>query len=172
MKKAEISSDLKVKYGKTGKVMYREISINTPYLRGEKLFRAVIDPYANQESKSRTLSPKTKTNDSDKDARAPNSSHNLAQSDNRLMSQPKLPKLLNTPSRHHLLSQSSSGKTYSNPYAPTITKKKPTSDVPPPKSKVERTHQLPIVPTVKSQNFQTPASQGRQFYVVCALLLV
>ena len=168
MKRGE-AGDLKVKYGKTGKLMYREISINTPYLRGEKLFRAVINPYTKEETHSRTLSPKARGSvqqaESGPDARNPQPPQNLAQSDTNLGSRSRLPRLLNSVPRQQPVSQSHAPSTYASPYAPAITKKRPAFEPVAPKPKAERPPHFPAmkVPTLTSL-VQAPKSH----YVVGA----
>ena len=169
MKKAEDGS-LKVRFGKNGKVMFREITMNTPYLKGEKLYRAVIDPYTREESKSRTLSPKLRMSAAElSDSKPAASSNHLTMSEAKFQSQVKLPKLLNSGQRPFIVSQSVSGKTNLSPYgqAPLIPKKKPAPEYTAPKPKLDRPHQMPIFKPAPVQQGST-----RTHYVVAAHYLV
>lgn len=52
---------VKVQYAKSGMVVMKQMTLKSPYLKGEVLWRSAINPYANKQTMSRSMSVEDKS---------------------------------------------------------------------------------------------------------------
>lgn len=125
--KAE-TKGVKVRYGKTGKVLMKQVKIKTPYLKGETLWRAIMDPYKPKldplEHRSKSLTPPRQIEFPE----VASDKHKIKPETSILPERVQLPKLFSSESKMvtSSLTNDQKNQKFTLP-APKISKKEPTA---------------------------------------------